>query len=93
MRSGIPQQTVLSGDSNLFMGSVAENYIAQALTTNGYPLFYWASEHTAEVDFVIQKEIDIMPANNKLTGIELAIAPQIGRETILKRYIEKVKPY
>ena len=39
MRSGTPQQTVLSGESNLFMGAVAENYIAQALTANGHPLF------------------------------------------------------
>ena len=36
--------------------------------------------------------IDIMPANNSLTGIELALAPLIGRETILRRYIEKVQP-
>ena len=60
LRSGIPQQTVLSGESNLFMGSVAENYIAQALAAKGYPLFYWTSEHTAELDFVIQKETDII---------------------------------
>jgi len=60
MRSGLPQQTILSGDSNLFMGSVAENYIAQALTANNNPLFYWASEHTAELDFVLQKETDII---------------------------------
>ena len=36
--------------------------------------------------------IDIMPANNSLTGIELTLAPLIGRETILRRYIEKVQP-
>ena len=60
MRSGIPQQSVLSGESNLFMGSMAENYIAQALTTNGHPLFYWASEYTAELDFIIQKETEII---------------------------------
>jgi predicted AAA+ superfamily ATPase len=42
------------------MGSVAENFIAQALTAKGYPLFYWASEHTAEIDFVLQKETDII---------------------------------
>ena len=60
MRSGIPQQTILSGESNLFMGSVAENYIAQALTASGRPLFYWTSEHTAELDFVMQDETDII---------------------------------
>ena len=36
--------------------------------------------------------IDLMPANNSLTGIELTLAPLIGRETILRQYIEKVKP-
>ena len=60
MRSGIPQQTVISGESNLFVGAMAENYIAQALTAKGYPLFYWASEHTAELDFVLQKETQII---------------------------------
>jgi hypothetical protein len=60
MRSGTPQQTILSGESNLFVGSVAENYLAQSLRANGYPLFYWASEHTAELDFVLQKETAII---------------------------------
>jgi chromosome partitioning protein len=36
--------------------------------------------------------VDILPANNSLTGIELALASTIGREIILKKYIEKVKP-
>jgi predicted AAA+ superfamily ATPase len=60
MRAGVPQQTILSGEENLFMGSVAENYIAQSLVSNGYPLYYWTSEHTAEIDFVIQKGTDII---------------------------------
>ena len=36
--------------------------------------------------------IDLMPANNSLTGVELSLATLIGRETILKQYIEKVRP-
>ena len=60
MKAGVPQQTVLSGEANFFIGSLAENYIAQTLSANGYPLYYWASEHTAELDFVIQKEADII---------------------------------
>ena len=35
--------------------------------------------------------VDIMPANNSLTGIELVLAPLIGRETILRQYIDKVQ--
>ena len=60
LKAGIPQQTVLSGEANLFMGSVAENYIAQALVSNGYPLFYWTSDYEAELDFVMQKGTDII---------------------------------
>jgi chromosome partitioning protein len=36
--------------------------------------------------------VDLMPANNSLTGIELALAPLIGREAMMRQYIEKVKP-
>ena len=36
--------------------------------------------------------VDLLPANNALTGIELALAPLIGRETVLRQYIEMVKP-
>ena len=34
----------------------------------------------------------LLPANSSLTGIELALAPLIGRETVLRQYIEMLKP-
>lgn len=36
--------------------------------------------------------VDLLPANSSLSGIELALAPLIGRETVLRQYIEMVKP-
>jgi len=36
--------------------------------------------------------VDLLPANNSLTGIELALSQVIGRETVLRQYIDKVKP-
>jgi predicted AAA+ superfamily ATPase len=60
MRAGLPQQTILFGESSLFMGAVAENYIAQTLVSRGYPLYYWASENTSELDFILQNETDII---------------------------------
>jgi chromosome partitioning protein len=36
--------------------------------------------------------VDLLPANTGLTGIEQALAPLIGRETVLSRYVETVKP-
>jgi len=35
--------------------------------------------------------VDLMPANNSLTGIELVVAPLIGRETLIRKYLNKVK--
>jgi chromosome partitioning protein len=36
--------------------------------------------------------VDLLPANSHLTGIELALAPLIDRELVLRQYIEAVKP-
>ena len=38
------------------------------------------------------EDVDLLPANNSLTGIELALAPLIGRENVLRNYIEKIRP-
>ena len=43
MKSGISQQTILSGEGNSFMGAVTENYVAQQLVDKGYDLYYWES--------------------------------------------------
>ena len=84
MKSGVPQQTVMSGESNMFMGSVAENYIAQALAASGHPLFYWTSEHASELDFVVQKERDII-------GVEVKKGIQT-RSKSLSVFTGKYKP-
>lgn len=64
MKSGISRQTILTGEANLFMGAVTENYVAQQLVTKGYPLYYWESPGTAELDFVLQKD-------NQIIGLEV----------------------
>lgn len=67
MKSGLAHSAVLSNleVDNIFMGSIAENYVAIALATNGYPLHYWQSDNTAEIDFVIQKEDMVIPIEVK----------------------------
>ncbi len=32
----------------------------QALAAKEYPLFYWASEHSSEIDYVLQKDAEII---------------------------------
>jgi chromosome partitioning protein len=36
--------------------------------------------------------VDFLPTNSSLTGIELALAPLIGRETVIRQYVDKMKP-
>ena len=36
--------------------------------------------------------VDLLPSNNTLAGLEIALAGMIGRETVLRQYIENVKP-
>ena len=36
--------------------------------------------------------VDIMPANSNLSALEISLAGIIGRETVLRQYISKVKP-
>lgn len=47
------------------MGPLTENYVANELKVNGYDLYYWESEGKAEIDFIIQKEVDIIPIEVK----------------------------
>ena len=84
MKSGLAQQTILTGEANLFMGAVTENYIAQALVTNGYTPYYWTTEHSAEIDFVIQKDAEII-------GIEVKKSTSTKTKS-LGVFIQRYKP-
>lgn len=46
-------------------GAVTENYVAQQLASNNVKLYYWASEYSAEVDFVIQQKEYAIPIECK----------------------------
>jgi chromosome partitioning protein len=35
--------------------------------------------------------VSLLPSNNGLAGMEIALAPIIGRETVLRQYIDKVR--
>jgi len=48
-----------------FKGGMVENYVCNQLICNGYQAFYWLSDHGAEVDFIIQRERNIIPIEVK----------------------------
>jgi predicted AAA+ superfamily ATPase len=67
LKSRLPAELLLAENNeiNTFMGAVTENYVAQAFTANKIPLFYWKNNNTAEVDFVLQKGLDVIPVEVK----------------------------
>lgn len=71
-------------DLNDFKGGMTENYVNVQLTINGYKTYYWESERGAEVDFVIQRD-------NQLIPIEVKSADNT-RAKSLKIYMDTYKP-
>ena len=62
----MPESIVRNELSPMYKGALTENYVAQALKTKGYDLYYWTSEApVAEVDFLIQKEGKVYPIEVK----------------------------
>lgn len=84
MKAGMSQQTILSGEGNLFMGAVAENYVAQQLVAKDYDLYYWESGGKAALDFVLQKGSDIV-------GIEVKAGEHV-RSRSLNVFVNAYKP-
>ena len=67
-----------------FKGGMAENYVNTQLMMNGYRTYYWESERGAEIDFIIQR-------NGQLIPIEVKSADNTKAKS-LKVYIETFKP-
>lgn len=67
LHAKIPLQIMLSPIEvdNIFLGSMAENYVAQTFTNKGYDLFYWQSDGKAEIDFVLQNDDGVIPVEVK----------------------------
>ena len=69
---------------NDFKGGMTENYVHVQLTINGYRSYYWTSERGAEIDFVIQREGQLIP-------IEVKSADNT-RAKSLRIYMDSYKP-
>lgn len=70
--SRISQRTFVASEGIFreFKGAFAENFVAQELTSvRGEPLYYWASQGIAEVDFVVACEEEMYPLEVK-AGID-----------------------
>src|SRR3989344_5814273 len=66
-------------------GKVFENYVAAEIIKAGFILKYWRTKAKAEVDFVIEKEGEVIPIEVKLNASERI-------EKSLYSFIEIYKP-
>lgn len=69
---------------NDFKGGMTENYVNVQLCINEYNTYYWESERGAEIDFVIQRDGQLIP-------IEVKSADNT-RAKSLKVYMDTYKP-
>ena len=61
-----PESIIRKELSELYRGSLAENYTARTLRAKGYELYYWTSDSpVSELDFVIQKQGKVLPIEVK----------------------------
>lgn len=84
-KSQMSVNTIITGESNIFMGAVTENYIAQQLASKNYPLYYWTVANSqVELDFVLQK-------NDKIYAIEVKKGEHV-RSRSLSVFKQKYSP-
>ncbi len=65
--SHLPAKIITSEEGlfSEFHGAFTENFIAQELKLQHYPLYYWTSKGKAEVDFIIEQEGALFPLEVK----------------------------
>ena len=84
----LPLKTILDGNAIFteFKGALTENFVIQQLLLNEEnDIYYWTNENsTAEVDFVIQNEEEIVPIEVK-SGVNV-------KSVSFKFFCEKYKP-
>ena len=52
-------------ENNIFLGAIAENYVAQSLKANGITLRYWKNDNTSELEFAVQDSNKVIPVEVK----------------------------
>jgi predicted AAA+ superfamily ATPase len=75
---------------NDFNGGMTENYVNVQLTINGYTTYYWESDRGAEVDFVIQREGQLIPVEVKSADNKKAKSLKVYMDTYKPAYAIKL---
>ena len=72
------------------MGPLTEHYVANELRQKGYESYYWESDGKAELDFIIQKEMDIIPIEVKTSTHTKARSLDIYMKTYSPKYAIRI---
>lgn len=73
-----------------FKGGMAENYVHVQLSINGYRTYYWESERGAEIDFVIQRDGNLIPVEVKSADNTRAKSLKVYMQTFHPAYAIKL---
>lgn len=80
----------MSEELNDFKGGMTENYVNVQLAINGYRTYYWESERGAEVDFVIQRQGQLIPVEVKSADNTKAKSLKVYMDTFKPSYAIKL---
>ncbi len=75
----------MTDEINEFKGGMTENYVNQQLTAAGYMPYYWTGENNHEVDFIVQRQGEIVPIEVKAAANVKSTSLQV----FMKRYGNK----
>ena len=69
---------------------MTENYVNVQLAINGYNTYYWESERGAEIDFVIQRDGQLIPIEVKSADNTRAKSLRVYMDTYKPAYAIKL---
>lgn len=72
------------------MGPLTEHYVANELRAKGYDSYYWESDGKAELDFMIQKDADIIPIEVKTSTHVKARSLDLFMKTYNPKYAIRI---
>ncbi|HSX25832.1 MAG TPA: ATP-binding protein [Chlamydiales bacterium] len=75
-----------------FKGAITENYVAQELVHNQYPLFYWTSEGKAELDFIIEQDDAVYPLEIKSGHSSKKKSLRVYGDTYQAKVLVRISP-
>lgn len=75
---------------NDFKGGMAENYVNTQLSMNGYATYYWESERGAEIDFIVQRDGQLIPIEVKAADNTKAKSLRVYMDTYQPAYAIKL---